>query len=59
MEITRNSQETASGPSDWFTGAVYIDTVAAPSGPSELARPRPELHAVAVRSSGTTGRRLR
>jgi hypothetical protein len=27
--------------------------------PSELARPRPELHAVAVRSSGTTGRRLR
>ena len=24
------------GPSDWFTGAVYIDAVAAPSGPSRL-----------------------
>jgi hypothetical protein len=26
MQITKNSVETASGPSDWFTGAVYIDT---------------------------------
>jgi quercetin dioxygenase-like cupin family protein len=34
MQITRNSIETATGPSDWFTGAVYIDTVAAPSPPS-------------------------
>jgi quercetin dioxygenase-like cupin family protein len=33
MEITRNSLETAVGPSDWFTGDVYIDTVAAPSEP--------------------------
>ena len=31
MQITRNSSETAPGPSDWFTGAVYIDAVAAPS----------------------------
>ena len=30
MQITRNSLETAAGPSDWFTGAVYIDTIAAP-----------------------------
>ncbi len=37
MQITRNSLETAPGPSDWFTGAVYIDTVAAPSEPSRLA----------------------
>jgi quercetin dioxygenase-like cupin family protein len=29
MEITRNSLETARGPADWFTGSVYIDTVAA------------------------------
>jgi quercetin dioxygenase-like cupin family protein len=29
MEITRNSIETARGPSDWFTGTVYIDAVAA------------------------------
>jgi quercetin dioxygenase-like cupin family protein len=31
MEITRNS-ETARGPSEWFTGAVFIDPVAAGSG---------------------------
>jgi quercetin dioxygenase-like cupin family protein len=37
MQIARNSLETQVGPSDWFTGAVYIDTVAAPSGPSRLS----------------------
>jgi quercetin dioxygenase-like cupin family protein len=37
MEITRSSTETMPGPGEWFTGAVYIDTVAAPSGPSHLA----------------------
>ena len=37
MQITKNSLETAPGPSEWFTGAVYIDTVATPSGPSRLA----------------------
>jgi hypothetical protein len=31
MQIARNSLDTQAGPSDWFTGAVYIDTVAAPS----------------------------
>ncbi|MDQ4048827.1 MAG: cupin domain-containing protein [Actinomycetota bacterium] len=36
MQITRNSVETAVGPSEWFTGTVYIDTVATPSGPSRL-----------------------
>ena len=37
MQITRsNSTETTPGPADWFTGTVYIDTVAAPSGPSRL-----------------------
>ena len=25
MQITRNSVETAAGPSEWFTGAVYLD----------------------------------
>jgi quercetin dioxygenase-like cupin family protein len=34
MEITKNSTETMAGPSDWFTGTVYIDTVATPSEPS-------------------------
>ena len=32
MKITRNATETAPGPPDWFTGAVFIDGVAAPSG---------------------------
>ena len=34
MQITRNSLKTNSGPSDWFTGTVYIDPIAAPSPPS-------------------------
>jgi quercetin dioxygenase-like cupin family protein len=37
MQITRNSLDTAAGPSDWFTGDVYIDTVAAPSEGSRLS----------------------
>ena len=37
MQITRNSIETGRGPSEWFTGAVYVDTVAAPSNGSRLS----------------------
>src|SRR6267143_475142 len=37
MEVTKNSLNTAKGSSEWFTGDVYIDPVAAPSGPSRLA----------------------
>ena len=36
MQITRNSIDTASGPAEWFTGAVYIDSVASPSNASRL-----------------------
>jgi quercetin dioxygenase-like cupin family protein len=36
VQITRSSIETTPGPSDWFTGAVYIDAVAAPSEPSRV-----------------------
>jgi quercetin dioxygenase-like cupin family protein len=36
MEITRNTLDTSAGPNDWFTGSVYIDTVAAPSGLSRI-----------------------
>ena len=36
MQITRNSTETFAGPSEWFTGAVYIDAVATPSERSRL-----------------------
>ena len=37
MEVTRNSVETTAGPSDWFTGSVYLDTVATPSERSRLS----------------------
>jgi quercetin dioxygenase-like cupin family protein len=36
MQITRNGTDTNQGPAEWFTGAVYLDSVAAPSGPSQL-----------------------
>jgi quercetin dioxygenase-like cupin family protein len=36
MQITKNSTETAAGPTEWFTGAVYLDTVASPKEPSRL-----------------------
>ena len=36
MHITRSSIETAAGPAEWFTGAVYIDALGAPTGPSRL-----------------------
>jgi len=37
MEITRNTTETRKGPSEWFTGDVYLDTIAAPSGSARVA----------------------
>ena len=36
MQLTRNSIETTVGSSEWFTGAVYVDAVAMPSGQSRL-----------------------
>ena len=37
MQITRNSLDTNQGPPEWFTGAVYIDTVTTPTEPSRLS----------------------
>jgi quercetin dioxygenase-like cupin family protein len=37
MQITKSSLDTQAGPGDWFTGSVYIDTVAAPSSGSRLS----------------------
>jgi quercetin dioxygenase-like cupin family protein len=37
MQVTRNGIDTNPGPSDWFTGAVYIDSVAAPAGSSQVS----------------------
>ena len=36
MQITRSSIDTRVGEGDWFTGAVYVDAVAAPSGTSRV-----------------------
>jgi quercetin dioxygenase-like cupin family protein len=36
MQITRNTTDTTPGPADWFTGDVYIDSVATPSGASRV-----------------------
>jgi quercetin dioxygenase-like cupin family protein len=37
LQITKSSIETMQGPSEWFTGAVYIDAVAAPSNGSSVS----------------------
>jgi quercetin dioxygenase-like cupin family protein len=37
MQITRNTLDTGAGPSDWFTGTVYIDTIATPGEASALS----------------------
>ena len=37
MQITRNALDTNRGPDDWFTGAVFIDTIASPSPPARTA----------------------
>ncbi|HEV2216285.1 MAG TPA: cupin domain-containing protein [Candidatus Dormibacteraeota bacterium] len=36
MQVTKSSLKTNPGPTEWFTGAVYIDPVAVPSGPSRV-----------------------
>lgn len=37
MQITRSSLQTSKGPADWFTGDVYLDTVAVPTAPAHVA----------------------
>jgi quercetin dioxygenase-like cupin family protein len=37
MQITRGTTQTAPGNSDWFTGSVFLDQIAAPSGASRLS----------------------
>jgi quercetin dioxygenase-like cupin family protein len=36
MQITKNATDTSPGPNDWFTGTVYLDSVAAPSHGSRV-----------------------
>jgi quercetin dioxygenase-like cupin family protein len=37
MQITKNSVKTTPGPGEWFTGAVFIDQVAVPSGVARIS----------------------
>jgi quercetin dioxygenase-like cupin family protein len=37
MQITKNTNATSPGPPDWFTGAVFVDTIATAAPPSRLA----------------------
>ncbi len=36
MQVTKNGIDTVAGPSEWFTGAVFIDAVATPAGRSRI-----------------------
>jgi quercetin dioxygenase-like cupin family protein len=37
VQILKNGSPSAVGRSEWFTGTVYVDPVAAPAGPSRLS----------------------
>jgi len=37
VQLTRNALDTGAGPGDWFTGSVFIDTIAAPAEGSRIA----------------------
>ncbi len=37
MHVTKNGSDTATGPREWFTGDVYLDTIAEPAGRSRLS----------------------
>ena len=37
MQINRAGKDTDVGPGEWFTGAVYVDMVAVPTGTSRVS----------------------
>jgi quercetin dioxygenase-like cupin family protein len=37
MQVTKNSVKTNPGPGEWFTGTVFVDPVAVPSGTSRVS----------------------
>jgi quercetin dioxygenase-like cupin family protein len=37
MQITKNTTETRPGPTEWFSGTVFIDSVATPAAGSRLS----------------------
>jgi quercetin dioxygenase-like cupin family protein len=36
MQITRNTSQTQRGPENWFTGTVFVDSIATPGAASRL-----------------------
>ena len=36
MKVTRSSLKTNPGPAEWFSGAVFVDTIAAPADGSRV-----------------------
>jgi quercetin dioxygenase-like cupin family protein len=37
LKVTRNGGQTNAGPSEWFTGTVFVDPIALPAGSSRLS----------------------
>jgi quercetin dioxygenase-like cupin family protein len=37
VQVTRNAVNTTPGPGEWFTGTVFIDPVAVPSGAARIS----------------------
>jgi quercetin dioxygenase-like cupin family protein len=37
VQITRSSVATMAGPGEWFTGTVYVDSVAMPTGAARVS----------------------
>jgi len=37
MQLIKSGGKTTAGPAEWFTGAVFIDAVATPSGASRVS----------------------
>ena len=37
MQVIKNSINTNAGPGEWFTGSVFIDAIAAPTGQARLS----------------------
>ena len=37
MQLTRSKTPTTAGPGEWFTGSVYVDTVAVPTGSARIS----------------------
>lgn len=48
MQITRNTVETATGPNEWFTGAVYIDRAVRLDGVPDGYRAMDDREAIKV-----------